>query len=79
MAFDSATQQMVLLEENGTTWTWSGSTWMPLASTPRPSYGSYSGMIDDSVHHDLLLWEGAGGYESGSQTWTYANGTWTRR
>ena len=79
MAFDSAMQQMVLLEENGTTWTWSGSTWMPLASTPRPSYGSYSGMIDDSVHHDLFLWEGVGGYESGSQTWTYANGTWTRR
>jgi len=79
MAFDAATQQMILLAENGTAWTWANRNWSRLASAVTPPFGAYAGLVYDASIQGLFLWEGGTGYEQGSQTWTYAGGVWVRR
>ena len=77
MGYDSATRQLILVASNGTTWHWNGSTWSQLAIAS-PPIGGYAGMVYDAVHQYLLLWEGVGGSEQGSQTWAYSSAGWQR-
>jgi hypothetical protein len=79
MAYDPVTKQMILLAQDGTVWNWSGTNWTRVESGAAPPYGSYAGLVYDSARKNVLLWQGVGRYEMGSQTWTYSAGQWSRR
>jgi hypothetical protein len=77
MAYDPQTLQMILLEASGT-YNWDGSNWSRLTTAGEPPFGGYAGLVYDSSRQELVLWEGNGGYEVGSQTWVYRSGRWSR-
>jgi hypothetical protein len=77
-AYDQASARVILLASNGTSWAWNGVDWSQLPS-PSPPLGAYASLVYDPAYSGLFLWEGNGGYEQGSQTWSFAAGVWTRR
>jgi hypothetical protein len=76
MAYDMISKQMILLASDGT-WNWDGTNWSKVDRTQL--LGGYTGLVYDTARQNLFMWGGNGGYESGSHTWTYSNGQWTRR
>jgi hypothetical protein len=74
MAFDAGSNQMILLTRSGT-WAWDGTNWAQL-QIPSPPFPSGQKLIQDSVHKQLFLFEGAAG--DSSQTWIYKAGKWTQ-
>ena len=59
MAYDAARSDLVLLNDNGSTWTWDGSKWMAKnpAHSPGPRIGE--AMAYDSARHVVILYGGA--------------------
>jgi hypothetical protein len=82
MAYDAATQQMILLRSDShntgvTAWTWSGSNWAPLPGSPPGNAGTtvYDGAHPSLVDVDIVNYTG----NPITQTWVYVGGSWTRR
>jgi hypothetical protein len=88
LAYDEATQQMVLFEaaistpggatRTTSTWSWDGSTWSQISAGGGPTFGD---MTYDSTRHELIIIGGNGLRPGGLQTWTSSGNTatWTLR
>lgn len=74
MGFDESTQQLILVTQYSSTWTWIGDTWQQLQIDGPPLYPDDT-ITYDSASSQLLLWEGGPDYGHGSQVWAYT-GTW---
>src|SRR4030088_1063261 len=70
MAFDVATNQLILLASDHTTWSWSGDNWVELR-TLAPQGEAYGDLVYDKAHEQLLLW-------AGNETWIFKAGKWSR-
>ncbi len=79
IAFDTATQQLVLLDSvNGGTWTWDGSTWTPQTPSTVPSARSYAAMAYDAATKQLILFGGQNGPTALNATWNWTGGNWVQ-
>ena len=70
MAFNAATNEMILLASDHSMWTWDGTNWKDM-HTSGPSLGRYWSVVYDKAGRQLLLW-------AASETWVYKGGGWSR-
>ena len=85
MVYDSANKQVVLFGGNDyypvpltETWVWSGSNWtQKFPRTSPPALGGYFGTSYDSVHGQVVLFEGGGQYQA-PETWVWDGSEWTQ-
>jgi hypothetical protein len=89
LAYDPDTNQLILMNEHVSgdpqhpdefsMWAWNGGDWQKLSPQRMPALGYMPRLAYDTADHQLLLYEATfGSLAGGSQTWSYANGTWTR-
>ena len=84
MAYDAATQQLVLfggfgsdLNELSDTWTWSGTNWTQLSPATSPSARDEASMAYDPATQQLVLFGGLSRTALGD-TWMWSGTTWTQ-
>ena len=85
MAYDAATQQVILLDQsggstNGATWGWTGTTWRPFGLPPslRPTPRNQSQMAYDPKTGQLILFGGTSprGDVDYNDTWNWTGTGW---
>ena len=84
MAYDSATNSVILFGGNppsgpalGDTWSWSGTAWTQLAPAVSPSGRWSHSMAFDAARGRILLFGGYNGGNTLDDTWTWNGGAWT--
>ena len=86
LAYDAATQQLVLFGGYGTngttlgdTWTWDGTTWTQANPATSPSARDGASEAYDSGKSDLVLFGGQdASHTDVNDTWTWDGTTWTQ-
>jgi len=67
LVYDTVSQS-VLLYQSGQIWSWNGSIWTNLSSTPAPTSGGFQAFAYDQARGRAVLF---GGYGGGGQTWVF--------
>jgi len=79
-AYDEAHKAVLLLTQDGKTWTWSNGDWR-LAATTGPSGRYYGSIAYDPAHQHVVLFGGkkieAPGGDPNSETWVWDGNKWT--
>jgi hypothetical protein len=91
LAYDPDSHQLILVNEARinelslpteiSMWSWDGADWNRLSPHRLPAIGLQPSATYDAANHQLILFETTlqpGPGIEGSQTWAYANDTWTR-
>ena len=79
MAYDAATNQLVLLDSlNGGTWIWDGADWSQAAPAVSPPPATYAQMAYDPATQQLILFGGESFGAPLTDTWNWTGSNWVK-
>jgi sugar lactone lactonase YvrE len=73
LAYDAATQQLVLVDRDGNTWLWNGTTWTPTTPVTKPGALTSPVMAYDAATKQLILFGG-----QRNDTWSWTGSDWVK-